>query len=1011
MYSEGNNIFIAEINNTFIANEAFYIGAVMYIMNNQLFQSRNSRIESNNGAKEGVVVLYQTNAFYSGTTTFYKNNGTSLIVIGCKMSFTGKVNFTANVQLSNASNILYMKGGAITCFQSEISLNATVTLYKNSGVNGGAVFSIDSKIFITGLVTFSNNNASEGGGVYLHQSEMVCQHSVIFLENKANVSGGGIKAVSSFIRLLYQGYLLFMRNFAQENGGGIFLTGNSKITVLRQGYTENKWALRIRILNNSADYGGGIYIDDSNSVPCVSSNASNFINDESCFLQTTSTVKDSPDVNARFLYLLVSANKAAKAGVNIYGGFLDRCRPTPLNSAGRGLKYLKDISNIENLTSISSKPLKVCLCRENNQPHCDYKLNAKNVTKGKKFNLSVVALDQVNNTLNATILAYSSGESGIGNGQYSQKTYGTCTNLTYSVHSKNESEYLTLYADGPCRDAPLSSLSLHIFFNPCKCPIGFTVSTQYPSTCRCECDTMLSPYLKSCDASSHLLLKVSTAWMGTVNNAQSPFGNTSTKGYLVHPHCPFDYCIPPPTPVYINLSKTDGGDVQCAFNRAGVLCGACKSSFSLALGSSRCLHCSNNWLALLIPLSLTGLILVVSVLMLNITVSKGTIISVVFFSNIVIANRAILIPLKSYNFLVMFLSWLSLDLGIETCFAEGLDAYGKLWLQFIFPIYLFTLILVIITISQYSKRFSDLLGGHHPIATLATLIWFSNAKLFRTVISAVSFTVLVYPDNTRELVWFPDGNVQYLKGKHIPLFITSILILIIAIVYILVLFSWQWLLCLPTCKILFWTRNTKLPSLMDAYHAPYKDKHRYWPGLLLFVSMVQYFISGFTITGNPTVSLFAIIVLVPMLTVLKSLMSGVYKQWPLDCLETTIQFNLILFASATIYVNNCNGNQAVLANLSLSIIFITFIFIITYHIFITVIGKNSNKLFNWMKVRYGRSNDIDELLHEYREADSLQLFEYSNQDVRDSVQSDTEYHGTNAKEPSDDKKEVTYSTY
>ena len=137
-----------------------------------------------------------------------------------------------------------MKGGAITCFQSEISLNATDTLYKNSGVNGGAVFSIDSKIFITGLVTFSNNNASEGGGVYLHQSEMVCQHSVIFLENKANVSGGGIKAVSSFIRLLYQGYLVFMRNFAQENGGGIFLTGNSKITVLRQGYTENKGILQ-----------------------------------------------------------------------------------------------------------------------------------------------------------------------------------------------------------------------------------------------------------------------------------------------------------------------------------------------------------------------------------------------------------------------------------------------------------------------------------------------------------------------------------------------------------------------------------------------------------------------------------------------------------------------------------------------------------------------------------------------------------------------------------------------
>ena len=947
---------------------------------------------------------------YSGTTNFYKNSGTSLTAIGCRISFNGKVNFTTNIQMGNEPGSFFAKAGAINLVQSEIIFNATVTMHRNIGVNGGAVFSIDSKIFVTGHLTLSNNNAAEGGGMHLHQSELLCWHSVIFLENKADVSGGGIKAVSSFIRLSFQGSLLFMTNHAHYNGGGVFLTGNSKITVVHHGYKTNIWDLQIRLINNMANYGGGIYADDDSSSPllCAEPNKTTFQSDYQCFIQTSTAYRHyARDI--RFEVLVVNKNKAAKAGVNIYGGFLDRCRPTPLFTERTALEHLELISNIKNLSSISSKPMKLCLCRENNQPDCDHKHISKNVTRGRDFNLLVVALDQVSNATNATILAYSSGESGIGNGQYSQETYGTCTNLTYSVYSKYGSERLTLYAEGPCRDAPLSSLSIQVIFNPCQCPIGFTESTKYPTICRCECDETLSPYLTMCNASSHLLLKESTAWIGTVRNDQSSTEKVKIKGYLVHPHCPFDYCIPSPTPVYINLSKTDGGDVQCAFNRAGVLCGACKPSFSLALGSSRCLQCSNNWLALLIPLSLTGLILVVSVLMLNITVSKGTIISVVFFSNIVIANRAILIPLKSYNFLVMFLSWLSLDLGIETCFAEGLDAYGKLWLQFIFPIYLFTLIFVIIIISQYSKRFSDLVGGHHPIATLATLIWFSNAKLFRTVISAVSFTVLVYPDNTRELVWLPDGNVQYLKGKHIPLFITSILILIIAIVYILVLFSWQWLLCLPKCKILFWTRNTKLLSLMDAYHAPYKDKHRYWPGLLLFVSMVQYFISGFTITGNPTVSLFAIIVLVTMLTVLKSLMSGVYKQWPLDCLETTIQFNLILFASATIYVNNCNGNQAVLANLSLSIVFITFIFIIAYHIFITVIGKNSNKLFNWMKVRYGRSND--ELLHEYREADSLQLFEYSNQDVRDSVQSDTEYHGTNAKEPSDDKKEVTYSTY
>ena len=96
-------------------------------------------------------------------------------------------------------------------------------------------------------------------------------------------------------------------------------------------------------------------------------------------------------------------------------------------------------------------------------------------------------------------------------------------------------------------------------------------------------------------------------------------------------------------------------------------------NYSLALGSSKCLQCSNYWRFLLIPFSLAGIALVTLLLILDLNVSKGTLNSVVFYSSIVIANRAILIPLEEYNFLAMFISWLSLDLGIETCFVNGLD--------------------------------------------------------------------------------------------------------------------------------------------------------------------------------------------------------------------------------------------------------------------------------------------------------------------------------------------------
>ena len=141
------------------------------------------------------------------------------------------------------------------------------------------------------------------------------------------------------------------------------------------------------------------------------------------------------------------------------------------------------------------------------------------------------------------------------------------------------------------------------------------------------------------------------------------------------------------------------------FDRSGVLCGACKQNFSLALGSSRCLPCSDYWLFLLVPFCLLGIALVSSTLVSQLNVSTGFLNCIVFFSNIVVANRAVLVPFEKYNFFVMFTSWLSLDLGIETCFSDGLDVYTKTWLQFTFPAYIFALVLLIIIVSKYSQTF------------------------------------------------------------------------------------------------------------------------------------------------------------------------------------------------------------------------------------------------------------------------------------------------------------------
>ena len=131
------------------------------------------------------------------------------------------------------------------------------------------------------------------------------------------------------------------------------------------------------------------------------------------------------------------------------------------------------------------------------------------------------------------------------------------------------------------------------------------------------------------------------------------------------------------------------------------------------------------------------LVLVIFILACKLTVAAGTISGLLFYANTFAVNEAIFLPNGFTNGLTVFLAWLNLDLGIEACFYNGMDAYGKAWLQFVFPFYLCSIIIVIMIISKYSGRISQSLGSN-PIAALVTLLYLSNAKILRAIISVLS---------------------------------------------------------------------------------------------------------------------------------------------------------------------------------------------------------------------------------------------------------------------------------
>ena len=51
----------------------------------------------------------------------------------------------------------------------------------------------------------------------------------------------------------------------------------------------------------------------------------------------------------------------------------------------------------------------------------------------------------------------------------------------------------------------------------------------------------------------------------------------------------------------------------------------------------------------------------------------------------------------------MFIAWLNLDFGTEISFFVGLDAFWKMWLQFVFPFYIWALAGIIIIAYRYSS--------------------------------------------------------------------------------------------------------------------------------------------------------------------------------------------------------------------------------------------------------------------------------------------------------------------
>ena len=782
----------------------------------------------------------------------------------------------------------------------------------------------------------------------LNSSIKIVYTDVFVIDNCTIQNNEGTAVDAYFSDVTLSGNTWFLNNTGERGGAmslyqSFLILGNATSIVFQD--------------NSANDVGGAIYVYEKQLTET---------DDRPCFFQLSAknTINLSFLTDIRFTRVDFINNTARKGGDNVFGGkFSSQCMLFLYNQYINVIDrhFIQNTFFFDNqlkatLSSVSSDPTRVCLCDCEGVPRCgDREYIFKQLPSrypGETFSLSAVVVGYEFGTVPGIVYATLNGghNGSLSNEQYVQgiTSHQKCSLLYYTVLSSQVGNDHHLQLDlgqnpkpGDIDVALLEYNESHQIINDIllyqpieltllieKCPAGFVLTTDPPFFCTCH-SKLVENGIDVCAITNHtgLIYRSGTLW------ASSTFEKNETSSFVVHRFCPYDYCKP--ENVSVNLLDPDK---QCAFSHSGVLCGGCQGDLSIVLGSSQCLPCDSTSILLILPFIVAGFALVLFIKVLDFTVTQGTLNGLIFYANILWANRSIFFPPSEtfqpfQHFLHAFIAWLNLDLGVETCFFKGLNGYWKTWLQFLFPLYVWSITGVIIISAHYSTRASRLFGNN-SVPVLATLILLSYTKLLRTVITCFGFSVLDYPQGQR-LVWSFDGNVPYFGAAHSILFLAALAVLLFLwLPYTLVLLTLQWLRRKSNMRGLRWINRWK--PLFDAYFGQLKPKHQYWVGLLLLVRVFLLVLFATTSAVIPGVNILAVVIVGIGLFFYLTIAGVVYKSLALSVLELSFIANLTVLAAVNLYITNDITVDHAALYTSISIVFIQFWALVFYHAFVKI---------------------------------------------------------------------------
>ena len=848
----------------------------------------------------------------------------NLTAVNCtKNSFSFRSTTNATVQ-----NLL-IKPEKVKTSQMEYSLTSFQMVSREGLISSSYNITIENALF-SGSTSYSTTmDITRQPAVLEIYNSLVEMTNCSFVNN--NITP--LKLIKT--HLTVSGNLNFTNNTAYR-GGAMILIQNNTLSLSENGMVTF-------VGNRAIDTGGAVYIVTSTFYALR-----DFINDGDDYMICTNCFLNLNDNNNSAKQLIFSNNSAGQGGNVVYGGRMEfTCPPSfsfydPYDHDNISClnKFLEiSVINPKTLSPISSEPSRVCFCRKTGIPDCWilYHPTVFSVHPGQKISISAVVVGQNFGTVAGSVFAqffYNTLTPQLDVRESSQEVQHIyCNQLVYTIFSPVEDSHSVLIltaekrsiaevitqqiGDEDGRTEGILDIPVYIEVDIMPCPPGFMLSF----TQKCDCNNQLHSLPDvACNIQYSTLQRGGLVWIGPLTD-----DNDTITDVVSSEDCPLNYCKDEAVSFQLNAPSA-----QCNYNHSGLVCGGCQPGLSLALGSAQCLKCSNKYLALLIPFALAGVMLVLFIKLLDLTVSCGLINGLIFYANIIKPSEYIFLPQKNTNPLTLFISWLNLDLGIETCFFSGLTAYGKAWLQFVFPFYIWAIAGLIIASARYSIRVARI-TGYNSVPVLATLFLLSYAKLLRTIITVMSYTIVDYPQGSKA-VWSADGNIDYLGPKHAPLFVAALAtLLFLWLPYTLLLLLGQSLRRFDNRLL---TRMLmKIKPFLDAHYGPLKDKHYYWFGALLFIRIAILLISAVVPANNFSVFTLSLSVSAGALVSFTAIGPAVYRSKVTSAFETTLFINLALLGLAKFYVYIAGGNQAAVTYLLIVVAFAQFLGLVTYRVF------------------------------------------------------------------------------